>query len=628
MSRGDSGYMSYDSIYGLKSDGSSRDNYEKFDAYNDYVEDGQSTQISGHDNNFNENDLNEHTYYTTFNNSTNIDYKSNYNQRMYARSPSSTPSPLNPPLEHIENNGIVLGSHQRVVHRSTASKNNNTLGSPMFPPPLPQYSPRLSPMQHPNNNSPTFRPPPSPKLFPRGSSLKGNDNNVVPINSRDRFNNHTSLPATTNRQRPQHVNHRSNTHDGQIQLPPLQQFNSQILPKSDESPSSPYDFFDLINEYSEFTSISEKPEKPNTPNIDKTPSPQEAKNRKRDAAVTEILTTERTYVDGLRKLVNFFLIPLRENYKSAQKSILSTKPLATSEDIASLFGNIEPLLSFHEELLKFLEERYKKWSPTEKISDIFLQNAPYLKMYSAYLKGFPQAIATMERLNKESKDFKKFIQSCQGKPELGNLPFNSFLSLPIQRIPRYKLLLEALLKHTENTHPDYINLEQCVQQISLIAEEVNEKIRDAENQQKVLEIQNKVERLPDNIIDPARRFIYQGDLYKVTQRSSPVRPYFIATEDRRAHFLFNDLLLLCIEFQGKLLYTGQINLNKSYLIDIDDNDADQPFCFQIITTTTEGREACHTVRATTAGEKMEWITRIDNALKALKRGIRNNPGIK
>ncbi|CAG8846961.1 13038_t:CDS:2, partial [Racocetra persica] len=98
------------------------------------------------------------------------------------------------------------------------------------------------------------------------------------------------------------------------------------------------------------------------------------KSRKRDAAVSEILTTERTYVAGLRKLVNCFLVPLRENYKSAQKSILSTKPLATLEEISSLFGNIEPLLSFHEQLLKYLEERYRKWNSTQKISDIFIQN--------------------------------------------------------------------------------------------------------------------------------------------------------------------------------------------------------------------------------------------------------------
>jgi len=31
-------------------------------------------------------------------------------------------------------------------------------------------------------------------------------------------------------------------------------------------------------------------------------------------------------------------------------------------------------------------------------------------MYINYLKSFPKAIATMERLNKESKDFKKFMQ--------------------------------------------------------------------------------------------------------------------------------------------------------------------------------------------------------------------------
>jgi len=67
------------------------------------------------------------------------------------------------------------------------------------------------------------------------------------------------------------------------------------------------------------------------------------------------------------------------------------------------------------------------------------------------------------------------MQQCQQKPELGGLPFNSFLSLPIQRIPRYKLLMEALLKHTEESHPDYENLKKCLDQISVIAEEVNEK---------------------------------------------------------------------------------------------------------------------------------------------------------
>jgi hypothetical protein len=78
-----------------------------------------------------------------------------------------------------------------------------------------------------------------------------------------------------------------------------------------------------------------------------------AANRKREAAVNEILATERTYVDGLRKLVKIYLLPMRQ--KSANKILL--KPIATIEEISSMFGNVEQLLKLHEQLLKSLEER-------------------------------------------------------------------------------------------------------------------------------------------------------------------------------------------------------------------------------------------------------------------------------
>ncbi|KAF0527764.1 Dbl-likey domain-containing protein [Gigaspora margarita] len=355
------------------------------------------------------------------------------------------------------------------------------------------------------------------------------------------------------------------------------------------------------------------------------PTPEEiaARNRKREAAVSEILNTERRYVDGLEKLVNIFLLPLREIcQKTSQKNgLLSIKPIASLEDIAALFGNIEQLLILHKSLLKSLEDRYRTWSPDEKISDIFLQTAPFLKMYIIYLKSFPRAIATMERLNKNSKEFKKFLSSCQSKQELGGLTFNSFLSLPIQRIPRYKLLLEALLKHTDESHPDFIDLQKCVRQINIIADEVNEKMRDAENQQKVLEIQIKVENIPD-IINPARRFIYSGELYKVKPLFTSTKPYFASTQETRTHFLFNDLLLFCSNPQGgKLIYKGQLDLNNCSIIDIEDDASDMPFCFQLITKTARG-DVRHTVRTNTGEEKAEWMGKIDTAISALQNGIR------
>ncbi|CAG8492450.1 9032_t:CDS:2, partial [Dentiscutata heterogama] len=355
------------------------------------------------------------------------------------------------------------------------------------------------------------------------------------------------------------------------------------------------------------------------------PTPEEiaARNRKREAAVSEILTTERKYVDGLEKLVNIFLLPLREicQRTSQKNGLLSIKPIASLEDVTALFGNIEQLLILHKSLLKSLEDRYRTWSPSEKISDIFLKIAPFLKMYIIYLKSFPRAIATMERLNKSSKEFKKFLLSCQSKQELGGLPFNSFLSLPIQRIPRYKLLLEALLKHTDESHPDFIDLQKCVRQINIIADEVNEKMRDAENQQKVLEIQVKVENIPD-IINPARRFIHSGELYKVKPLFKSTKPYFASTQETRMHFLFNDLLLFCSNPQGgKLVYKGQLDLNNCSLIDIEDDASDMPFCFQLLTKTARG-DLRHTVRTNTIDEKIEWMEKIDYAISALQNGIR------
>ncbi|RHZ79866.1 hypothetical protein Glove_140g139 [Diversispora epigaea] len=397
--------------------------------------------------------------------------------------------------------------------------------------------------------------------------------------------------------------------------------------------SSPFDFRDLIDKYYEESEEDDTDEDEHygddeldendeegdhdksikvKPNDERKRINEEmiSKIRKREAAVKEILTTETTYINGLDKCVEYFLKPLRD--KSNHKNSLLSKPIASMDELSSLFGNIEQILSLHVQLLKSLEERYFKWSPGELISDIFLQNAPFLKMYTYYLKNFPHAIETMEKLKKNSKEFKKFLQSNATKPELGGLSFNSYLSLPIQRIPRYKLLLEAVLKHTNKSHPDYENLEKCVKQITIIADEVNEKIKDAENQNKVLEIQSKIEDCPD-IVNPTRRYIYEGDLFKVKSVKSQTNTTYISTSDVRTHYLFNDLLIYCTKTRGKFVYKKQINLYGAKVKDIKE-DSDKPFCFKIM---IDG-ENSHVIRAQSESAKLEWMSKLEQSIFALK----------
>jgi RhoGEF domain len=36
---------------------------------------------------------------------------------------------------------------------------------------------------------------------------------------------------------------------------------------------------------------------------------------------------------------------------------------------------------------------------------------------------------------------------------------------PVQRVPRYKLLLAELLKHTKETHPDWANITLALEEV-------------------------------------------------------------------------------------------------------------------------------------------------------------------
>ena len=63
-------------------------------------------------------------------------------------------------------------------------------------------------------------------------------------------------------------------------------------------------------------------------------------------------------------------------------------------------------------------------------------------------------------------------QTQQAQPECHRLDLRSLLIMPVQRIPRYNLLLGELLKETPNTHPDHADLTTAVAAMKQVAEHV------------------------------------------------------------------------------------------------------------------------------------------------------------
>ena len=89
--------------------------------------------------------------------------------------------------------------------------------------------------------------------------------------------------------------------------------------------------------------------------------------------------------------------------------------------------------------------------------------------------------------------------------------FETYLIMPIQRIPRYKQMLERLLCNSEE---EDLHLKKAVKEVSQAASLINETIRQHENLEALLVTQAKFSGSV-NLFTNNRRLIRQGKLLKV-----------------------------------------------------------------------------------------------------------------
>ena len=142
---------------------------------------------------------------------------------------------------------------------------------------------------------------------------------------------------------------------------------------------------------------------------------------------------------------------------------------------------------------------------------------------------------------KDYLPFRQFIQNAQlNTRNTQQAHFLSFLILPVQRVPRYALLLEAVIKYTPANHPDYHNLVEAKTKIREILITVNKNVEEEEERLKIMEIQSRfvtsqlgLASKAKNIVEPHRRYIYDSVL---TVENLPLL--------KRLHcYLFNDIFV-------------------------------------------------------------------------------------
>ncbi|KAL8212485.1 UNVERIFIED_CONTAM: FYVE, RhoGEF and PH domain-containing protein 3 [Gekko kuhli] len=256
------------------------------------------------------------------------------------------------------------------------------------------------------------------------------------------------------------------------------------------------------------------------------------------------------------------------------------------EVVTGIFSNISSIYRFHEQfLLPELKTRITdEWNTNPRLGDILQKLAPFLKMYGEYVKNFDRAMDMVNTWMQRSSPFKEVVQNIQ-----------HHMLEPVQRIPRYELLLKDYLKKLPEDSPDRKDAEKSLELISTAANHSNAAIRKMEKMHKLLEV---YERLggEEDIVNPANELIKEGHIQKLSAKNGTAQDRYL--------FLFNSMVLYCVP---KLRLIGQ-KFSVREKIDIAGLQVQEIVKQNVAHTfSISGKKRSLELQARTEDEKKEWI---------------------
>eukprot|EP00939_MAST-03C_sp_MAST-3C-sp1_P000879 g879.t1 len=282
----------------------------------------------------------------------------------------------------------------------------------------------------------------------------------------------------------------------------------------------------------------------------------ETLHRKRKMVLKELVMTEEKYVNHMSEVVSQYMEPLEKDLEE-ERSGRKRGHILKQIYIGAMFSVIKQIYRLNSQLLADLQNI----DPEDRsfsVGKVMKPVVPFFKLYKVYCSNHNKAMTIIERCSSTKPKFTKFCQSVLSDPEKSNQPLQSLLIMPIQRLPRFKMLLDRLLKYTPADHRDHESLKMCLSSVSQVADYVNQGITEKENRIKVWEVQQTLVPPPSDLIAPHRVFVREGVLEKVCRRTNKAR-YF---------FLFNDLIIYGERLMGKRLVAHRRSVYLRRVVDI------------------------------------------------------------
>ncbi|EKE39307.1 RhoGEF domain containing protein [Entamoeba nuttalli P19] len=278
--------------------------------------------------------------------------------------------------------------------------------------------------------------------------------------------------------------------------------------------------------------------------------------QERFKVVKELLSSETTYVTNLKILMEEYMEPCYN------KSILPKKTC----DI--IFAGIKSIYFTNKKFQIELNDIYGEAKSIEdgnedlrfeQMVKCFLKFVDVFKLYSSFVNNYDNARITAENELKENKLFHDMCDNTTIKPMSSN-GILSLLILPVQRIPRYVMLVKDLCKWTQRN--------QWSNNLALLKEKIDglgKLINDSKKKQKQMDllkeynltITNFEKIIGEEFVTAARSFISEYDVFV----------YYKHRVKALTLIIFTDVLILCKkEKKGStVVYGAKLQFCKLYL---------------------------------------------------------------
>lgn len=263
--------------------------------------------------------------------------------------------------------------------------------------------------------------------------------------------------------------------------------------------------------------------------------PANAREAARSNIIRELVETERKYVQDLEVM---------QRYSTS----LSQSNTIDQDTIHLLFPNLNKLLNFQRRFLIKLEATAEQAWKDQRWGLHFTEMEDEFIVYEPYCANYTNA---SEIMLAEEQNLMNHNHLINAKSELP-----AFLIKPIQRICKYPLLLESLLKAASPAdYPYYDELKGGCASAKRITDKINEAQRRAENMQTVRNLEIRIEDWKGHHISNFGELLLE-DVFVVT-KSDVDREYHV--------FLFQRIILCCKELALQPQSTKKVGKSNSIL---------------------------------------------------------------